>query len=95
MFYLQYRGFEYHYISNHHQRLLLLRKRELKSFSMPLSIALWLLFRVLQIALKCLNSGSAGRNGFKKKKKKKGFIPCKAEQPLWGMGLQEKEAQKY
>ena len=29
-----------------------------------------------------------------KKKKKKGFIPCKAEQPLWGMGLQEKEAQK-
>ena len=30
-----------------------------------------------------------------KKKKKKGFIPCKAEQPLWGMGLQEKEAQKY
>ena len=25
---------------------------------------------------------------------KLGFTPCKAEQPLQGMGLQEKEAQK-
>ena len=25
---------------------------------------------------------------------KLGFTPCKAEQPLWGMELQEKEAQK-
>ena len=32
---------------------------------------------------------------FKKKKKiKLGFTPCKAEQPLRVMGLQEKEAQK-
>ena len=27
-------------------------------------------------------------------KKKLGFTPCKAQQPLKGMGLQEKEAQK-
>ena len=47
---------------------------------MPISIVLRLLFRVLQIALKCLNSGSAGRNGLKSKKM--GFIPCMAEQPL-------------
>ena len=25
---------------------------------------------------------------------KLGFTPCKAEQPLWGMELQEKEAEK-
>ena len=27
--------------------------------------------------------------------KKLGFTPCKAEQPLQGMEIQEKEAQKY
>ena len=26
---------------------------------------------------------------------KLGFNPCKAEQPLWGMELQEKEAEKF
>ena len=31
---------------------------------------------------------------FLKKKKKLGFTPCKAEQPLQGMELQEREAQK-
>ena len=31
---------------------------------------------------------------FFKKKKKLGFTPCKAEQPLQGIELQEKETQK-
>ena len=30
----------------------------------------------------------------KKKKKKRGFTPCKAEQPLQGMELQEKRSMK-
>ena len=31
---------------------------------------------------------------FKKKEKKMGYTPCKAEQPLQGTELREKEAQK-